>query len=79
MADNNYPEGPNGQDNRGRRPGLPGGGSRIQGLITAALVVAILFYALRALITGAGFNTRPVDPLPTNDFVVAVKENRVKP
>jgi cell division protease FtsH len=40
------------------------------------LIGVLVVYVVRGFTMGGG--TRAIDPLPTNDFVVAVKENRVK-
>ena len=78
MADNNQRDN-NDQQGRGPLPGwgrFPGGQSPWQLILSLALIVVLLIYVVRGFTMGGG--SRSVDPLPTNDFVVAVKEDRVK-
>ena len=78
MADNNQQDN-NDQQGRGPLPGwgrFPGGQSPWQLILSLALIAVLLIYVVRGFTMGGG--SRSVDPLPTNDFVVAVKEDRVK-
>lgn len=58
------------------RPPLMGAPNRWQPLVTTLIFLAIVAYAFRGISTMRSSGS--VDPLPTNDFVVAVKEDRVK-
>ena len=77
MADNNQQDN-NDQNNRGQVPGwrFPGPQSPWQFILSIVLIGVLVVYVVRGFTMGGG--TRAIDPLPTNDFVVAVKENRVK-
>ncbi len=77
MADNNQQDN-NDQNNRGQVPGwrFPGPQSPWQFILSIVLIGVLVVYVVRGFTMDGG--ARAIDPLPTNDFVVAVKENRVK-
>jgi len=77
VADNNQQDN-NDQNNRGQVPGwrFPGPQSPWQFILSIVLIGVLVVYVVRGFTMGGG--TCAIDPLPTNDFVVAVKENRVK-
>ena len=77
MSDTNQPN--DNEDKRGggpEFPNLPGRPSRIQALITAALVLFFTIYVIHGV--AGGMSHRSLDPIPTSDFVAAVKDDRVK-
>ena len=77
MSDTNRPS--DNEEKKGNGPdfpNLPGGPTRLQALISVALVLFFVIYVVRGV--SGGMNPHSSDPIPTSDFVVAVKENRVK-
>ncbi|MDO5708897.1 MAG: hypothetical protein Q4G41_02150, partial [Coriobacteriales bacterium] len=82
MSNNNDDQGKNEQEDQGKSNGFldwrgfPNGPNRWQTFFSVGLVVALLVFALRGLM--GGVCNAPTDPLPTNTFVTAVKEDRVK-
>ncbi|MDO5119643.1 MAG: ATP-dependent zinc metalloprotease FtsH [Coriobacteriales bacterium] len=82
MSNNNDDQGKNEQEDQGKSNGFldwrgfPNGPNRWQTFFSVGLVVALLVFALRGLM--GGVRNAPTDPLPTNTFVTAVKEDRVK-
>ncbi len=82
MSNNNDDQGKNEQEDQGKSNGFldwrgfPNGPNRWQTFFSVGVVVALLVFALRGLM--GGVRNAPTDPLPTNTFVTAVKEDRVK-
>ena len=76
MADNNYDGRGSGPGGGRNLPNLPRR-NRWQAILSIFLVTSLIGYAIFGAM-GGPMRGLPVDPLPTNDFVVAVKEDRVK-
>ena len=77
MSDTNHSNDPEGKKGNGPDfPNLPGRPNRLQALITAALVLFFVIYIARGVAAGMGHHS--TDPIPTSDFVAAVKDERVK-